>query len=139
MNELLQDIVAHKWLPLAVLVVGVLTRALKDDTKLPINIPARWQPVVVLAFSFAYAALQAYASGAPWQTAVKDAATIAVVTMGAFDILVKAVFNGNDAPAWLSFLLKEADAYVTSEVTEKNTPKGPQVLPTKPNDPPPAA
>lgn len=92
-------------LGIAVVVVGAITRLLKSDTKFPIDIPARWQPVIVLVIGQAYAVLQAIVGGVNWKTAVTSGLQVAFLTMGLFDLVIKALFNG-DAPWWLAWLLK---------------------------------
>lgn len=96
-------------LAVAVMVVGAIVRLLKDDTKFPIDIPARWQPVVTVFIGQVYAVLQAIAGGVDWKVAVGAGLKVAFVAMGLFDLVVKALLNGHDAPWWLGWLLKSAD------------------------------
>ena len=130
MIELLHDLQNHLWLAAAAIVVGIAARLAKDDTKVPFfNIPSRWQPVFVLGLSVLYAAIQDAIAGAPWQTAVKDAAAIAVVSMGAFDILVKALLNGKDLPAWATPILKNFEVCIEQEAQlyeDRSSPTSPK-------------
>lgn len=97
----------HAWLAAGVIIVGLIVRMLKSDAKFPINIPTRWLPVATLVLSQAYTTLEAIQSGTPWKTAVWTGLTLAMTTMGLFDLVIKAVLNGKDMPAWLGWLLKE--------------------------------
>jgi hypothetical protein len=102
-------VTAHDWrLGAAVLVVGVIVRLLKSDTRIPIDIPPRWQPVLVLGLGQLYAVLQSVVDGAPWRQAAVDGLKVAFVSMGLFDLVVKAAFKG-DSPWWLAWLLRPGD------------------------------
>lgn len=93
----------RKWLPLIVLLIGWATRLLSDKSRFPVSVPTRWQPVIVLALSTLYATGTAVVSGASWRDAAVHAFVVACVTMGAFDLLVKAVFDGKE-PTWLGWI-----------------------------------
>lgn len=108
-TQLLALLLAHKWLAGGVVLVGFVARLFKDDTKFPVNIPARWQPVLVVALWQLYAVLvqvQSVAAGTPLLPIVGHALWMAFFTMGLFDLVVKALFNGKDIPAFLSVILK---------------------------------
>lgn len=106
---LLAAISEHKWLGVAVIVLGMVVRLLKSDTKLPINIPQRWLPLATIVLGQAYSVCQMIASGMAWKPAVMQGLKVSLLTMGLFDVVVKAVFNGKDLPVWLGWLLKPAD------------------------------
>lgn len=97
---MIQDFTGHQWIPLAILVVGWLTSMFSDVSNFPVNIPDRWKPVVVIVLGQAYAVLEAIQGGSAWKTAVTHGLVVSFTTMGLFDLLVKAVFNGN-IPSWL--------------------------------------
>ncbi len=78
---------SHSWLALAVVVMGFVTRLLKSDTKLPVNIPARWQPVIVVVLGQVYAVLQATAGGLTWKLAVEQGVYASFITLGLFDLV----------------------------------------------------
>ena len=65
-NSILQiigDFTGHKWLPLAMLLISYATAALGDTSKLPISIPDRWKPVLIVGLGQVYAILQAETDG----------------------------------------------------------------------------
>lgn len=97
---------SQMWMGVAIIAIGTVTRLLKDDTKIPINIPARWQPVVTLLLGQLYAVLQAVQGGMAWKDAIIQGFQVAFVTMGLFDLVIKALFGGKDMPAPLVGLLK---------------------------------
>jgi hypothetical protein len=105
-NTILQaiaDVTGQKWLPLAVLIVGWLTTMLGDTSKFPINIPDRWKPVIVIVLGQVYAVLQAVTGGASAGKAIWNGLLTSFVTMGMFDVVIKAIFQGN-LPKWLAWL-----------------------------------
>ena len=93
----------RKWLLLFILIIGWLTRLFSDKSRFPATIPARWQPVVVLVLSQVYSTATAVQSGVPWRTAIVQGLLVAFMTMGLFDLVVKAFFNGNE-PKWLGWI-----------------------------------
>lgn len=103
-QQALIDAILHmKWLPLAIIVIGYLTRLLTDESKFPVSVPARWRPVVVVVLGQLYGCLMLAENGATWKTVVVTGLVTSFVTMGLFDLLVKAVFNGQP-PWWVDVL-----------------------------------
>lgn len=96
-NDLTQLLLAEKWLPLAIFVVGYLVRITGDDSKFPINIPHQWQPVVALFIAQVYGVLVAWPN---WHPAVQPALIVALGVLAA-----KAYFHGNE-PAWFTWLAR---------------------------------
>lgn len=97
------DLGGHKWLPLAVVVIGWLSSLTSDWSRFPVNIPDRWRPVVVIVLGQVYAGLSAVAGGTPWRQALLDGFIVSFTTMGLYDLVVKAAF-GDKIPRWLSWL-----------------------------------
>jgi hypothetical protein len=95
---------SKQWMPVAILIIGYLVRLTSSACPLPVTVPARWRPVLVVALSELYSTLGAVQSGAPWHAALLHGFETAVWTMGLFDIVVNAVWGGNE-PAWLAALL----------------------------------
>lgn len=94
---------AHHYLPIAVIVIGYLTRLTSDMSKFPINVPTDYQPVVVVVLGQVYAAIVAVSGGASWKDAVISGLATSLFTMGLFDLVIKAIFKGKE-PAWLARL-----------------------------------
>jgi hypothetical protein len=101
--QLVDDFTGHKWLPAAVVLIGWLTTLLSDTSKFPITIPDRWKPMAVLILGQVYATVQAVAGGVTWPHAVWGGLVAAFGTMGLFDVVVKAIFQGQ-LPKWLQWL-----------------------------------
>ena len=102
-DVLIQSALAHRWLGLAIVIIGWLTRIVSSDSAFPVTIPTRWKPVLVIILGQAYGALTLILGGASWQSAVIDGLMVAFCTMGLFDLVIKAIFNGNE-PRWIKIL-----------------------------------
>lgn len=99
-QRLLADFQAHRWLPVAVVVLGYLVRLVRCDSRFPINLPPRWQPVVAIVLGQAYAVVVAVTGGMRWPWAIVEGFIVAFTTMGLWDLLVKAIWNGHE-PTWM--------------------------------------
>lgn len=105
-NSILQiigDFTGHKWLPLAMLLISYATAALGDTSKLPISIPDRWKPVLIVGLGQVYAILQAETDGVAWQKAIWNGIVASFGAMGLFAIAFKAIFQGS-VPKWLQWI-----------------------------------
>jgi len=96
-------VASKQWMPMAILVIGYLVRLTSQQSKFPLNIPTRWQPIVVLALGQVYAVMVSVSGGGAWGPSALHGLEVAVWTMGLFDVVVKAVWNGN-TPPWLSVI-----------------------------------
>jgi len=114
--QMIQDFTGHKWLPLAMVVISYLTAATSDTSKLPISIPDRWKPVLIVGLGQIYAVLAAETDGVPWQKAVWDGIVASFGAMGLFAIVFKAVFQGK-VPSWLSFIAFIDPSLVAAKAT----------------------
>jgi hypothetical protein len=94
---------SHHWLALAVIVIGYLVRLTAPDSKFPITIPDRWKPLVVLVLAQAYAVLVAIQGGVAVKTAIIHGVMTWLVTLGVYDVIIKAIFNGVE-PKWLKYI-----------------------------------
>lgn len=61
---------AGGWVPVATFIVGLLVRLMKDDTKIPVNLPKKWRPYVAIALGVALGVIEKIAAGSTWKTAV---------------------------------------------------------------------
>lgn len=101
--QFFQDVTGHKWLPLAILVVGYLTTIVSDTSKIPISIPDRFKPLLVIVLGQAYAVLQVISTGTPWLHAVWVGLMTSFGSMGLFDIVFKLIFP-NGPPKWIAWI-----------------------------------
>lgn len=89
-------LVAHAWIPVAVLVVGYLVRLTADDTKFPVTIAPQWHPVIAIGLADLLILLKAWPD---WRAALNPAMLIA---LGA--LIGKAYYANKPEPAWLVWL-----------------------------------
>ena len=101
--QIVQDFTGQKWLPLAMVLISYATAAMSDTSKLPISIPDRWKPVLILGLGQVYSVLQAETDGVPWQKAVWNGVVASFGAMGLFAVAFKAIYP-NGAPSWLSWI-----------------------------------
>lgn len=114
--QIIGDFTGHKWLPLAIVVISYVTAALGDTSKLPINIPDRWKPVLVLGLGQVYAVLQGVSGGVTWQKAVWNGIVASFGAMGLFALLFKAIFP-TTVPKWLNWIAFIDPALVSAKNT----------------------
>lgn len=77
------------------LVVGLVVRLLKSDTPLP-TVPARYRPFLALGLGAVGGALDALASGTPWQQAVLGGISAALAAMVGHEVIVEQLFGGRE-------------------------------------------
>jgi len=88
----------HKWIAVSALVIGAFVRLLKSDGPIPINVPARWRPVLALVLGLASAALAQVANGTPWRRALTEGLLAGVIAIVGHDVLVEGVRGGKEIP-----------------------------------------
>lgn len=93
----------QKWTALAALIISWLVRLMSNDTKLPIAVPDRWKPVVVLALGQVYGVLQSVLSGKRWPEAVVQGLVASGAAFTLYAAVVKSIW-GDDAPPWAKAL-----------------------------------
>jgi hypothetical protein len=113
-------IASKQWMPVAIIAIGYLVRLTSQNSKFPINVSTRWQPVIVVALGQVYAVLVAVSSGARWDLAIEHGLETAAWTMGLFDLVVKAIWNGTE-PTWLSMLWGFVQPMIPHPGTTKTT------------------
>jgi len=98
-NDLLALVQAKNWMAVAALVVFSLVRLMKPDTKLPINIPSRWRPVIAVVLGEASMAIyQAAIGGLTWKQGLAGGAIVGVGAIMAHVFGVDVLGKGKDVP-----------------------------------------
>jgi len=116
-------VVAHKWIPLGALVIGLVVRLLKSDTKIPIDLPPVWRLRTAIALSIAGAVLQRISTGVTWrQAAIEGLFALALAVLG-HNLVIDNLRAGKE--------------FAVPLLTKPGTPPGPGKPPSLP--PPPAA
>ena len=97
--EDLGDLVSqHKWIAVTAVVVGLITRLIKDDTKFPITIPPRARIWLVLGMGTASGVLEMVAAGATWQKAIVDGLAGAFLAVIGHETVVASIRSGKELP-----------------------------------------
>jgi hypothetical protein len=91
-------VLAEKYVIVAALVIGVLVRVVKSDTKLPINIPPRYRVWLALALGAFASVLERVATGIDWKQAAVDGAFAALLAVTGHNVIVGSIRNGKDVP-----------------------------------------
>lgn len=93
----------HKYIPIAIIVIGWLVALTSDWSRFPINVPGRFQPLVAAMLGIAYGALHQIDGGMVWWKAIGGGLVVGLTTGGLYDVVINAVFDGN-VPSWLAWL-----------------------------------
>lgn len=96
--EIVALISAHKWVPLAALVVGLCVRLLKSDTRIPIDIPPRWRIWLAFALGGASGVLQAITTGTSWSDALIGGIVSTVMAILGQNVVVDSLRGGKEIP-----------------------------------------
>lgn len=98
-QALLDLAMQHKWVAVAALVVGMLTRAMKEDsTFLPFVVPSRWRPLLALGLGIASGVLQKVSTGTPWREALLGGAISGVLAIIGHDVIIEGLRGGKELP-----------------------------------------
>ena len=99
LQALLDLAMQHKWVALAALAIGTLVRSMKEDSPvLPINVPARWRPLLAILLGVASGVLQKAAAGTAWRVALAGGVVSGVAAIVGHDILIESLRGGKEMP-----------------------------------------
>ncbi len=87
---------AHAWIPLAAIVIGLIVRLLKSDTKIPIDIPPRWRAPLAVLLGVVASILDKVATGTPWKDAVIGGATATALAMVTHNLVIGSMRDGKE-------------------------------------------
>lgn len=91
-------VMAHRWVALTAVAIGALVRLTKEDTVVPIDVPARWRPLLAFALGQASAVLEHLAAGAPWGAAVVDGLAASVLAILGHEWIVERLLGDRAMP-----------------------------------------
>lgn len=101
MNPELQQIidltVHYKWWALATLVIGLIVRLLKDDTKLP-TFPAKWRSLLAIFLGIVAGVIDKIASGTSYKHAMLGGLIASFVSIVGHDVFIEGIRNGKEIP-----------------------------------------
>lgn len=141
-KQLVDLIVANKWIAGAALGIGIFVRLLKSDVKFTPSIPPRWRPLVALAGGILAGVLDAAARGTPWKRAILQGVIAAGVAIATHDVAIASILNGREIKLMARFpfvrLEPEIPGWTTTRKSQRPLAEPgipPVVIP--PHDPPP--
>lgn len=94
-QALLLAIRSHAWPIVAAFVVGFLVRSIKSDA-IPIDVAARWRPLLALGLGLASGASESIIGGTPWAEALTGGVGSAFFAMGGHAVFIEALRGGRE-------------------------------------------
>ncbi|WP_394849723.1 hypothetical protein LZC95_20000 [Pendulispora brunnea] len=94
-DELVELLLDHKWVPFAALAIGAVVRVLKSDTPLP-TVPTAWRPWLALGLGAVAGVLQAVVGGTAWSKALLDGLTAALTAIAGHDLVIESLRGGKE-------------------------------------------
>jgi len=121
------DLIAkHEWVGLAALIIGLLVRLMKADSRFPpFAVPARWRPLLAIGLGIASGVLQAASTGTPWRDAILGGVVSGFVAIAGHETIVGAIRDGKDVA--LPGLMKVPPTPDRGPKPEPPTPVDPSV------------
>lgn len=125
----LGDLVAqHKWVAVSAIVIGLIVRLLKSDTRLP-TVPPRARIWLALGLGVASGVLEKVASGTTWTTALVDGVSSAFLAVVSHEAVIASLRSGKEFPV-PGLMVEGAAPSPTAPVTVP--PSAPGALETRP-------
>ncbi len=119
-DQLFDFVMQRKWVAVAAIVIGIIVRLLKSDTKIPIDIPPRWRAPLAVALGGAAGALDKLAeqSDVTWTSALVKGLVAAGIAMITHTLVIDSARGGKEI--------------TVPGLTKENTPPGPGKPPSLP-------
>lgn len=87
---------AHQWVPFTALLIGLVVRLLKSDTKIPIDIPPRARYWLGLGLGLVAACLEKATTGKSWVDAILDGLLSFGIAMAAHEGFISSIRGGKE-------------------------------------------
>lgn len=97
-QELVDMFVDGKWVVLGAVLIGLVVRLLKDDTKIPITIPPVWRPFFALGLGFVGSVVNRIANGTPWKQSLEYGIAASILSICGHDIVIENLRKGKEVP-----------------------------------------
>lgn len=116
----------HKWLALIALVVGLLVRVFKDDTRIPGVIPKPARPWIALGLGLVLGAVQQKIAGASWSDAIVSGALAGLLPIVAHKLGIEWLRDGKEVA--LPGIMKPSADAASKKNDDHQDPPIPPVL-----------
>lgn len=131
----------HQYALAAALVIGLLVRLLKSDTKIPITLPPAYRKYAALGLALAATVIERFAAGATWGKALFDGALAWALTEWGHKIVIEDLRGGRELPIPGLIVPGKAPAAgkpitVPPPPVEVPVEEDPSTLPPPPKEPP---
>lgn len=124
LDTILPFLLAHKWLALAVVVVGAIVRLSKSDAKFPLDVPAKWRPLLSVALGLGLGVLERRAAGKTWFEAINSGLLVGSIPILAHGLGIEWLRKGKEfsLPDFLTRTLAEASKAQTKNDNDDEPP-----------------
>lgn len=95
-SQLGELVTEHKWVGVAAIVIGVVVRLMKSDTKIPINIPTQYRVWLALGLGIVSGVLEAVATGKAWTPAIVDGLVSAAIAIVGQNAIIDSLRGGKE-------------------------------------------
>lgn len=96
MESIYSLIVEKKFVLLTAVLIGLIVRTLKSDTKIPINIPPRLRVWLAFGLGAAASVLERIGTGVGWKQAALDGALAAVLAVLGQNVIIDSLRGGKE-------------------------------------------
>lgn len=97
-NDIIAAVEKKNWIGLAIIIVAVLVRLTKSDTKIPINIPARWRPWLAMGLGATAGVLMKVSAGMSWRAAALSGLLAGAIPIIGQNLFINSLANGKEIP-----------------------------------------
>lgn len=103
-QQIIDLAVAHKWLALAAVIIGLFVRLLKSDNAFPLTIPdawKKWKPAVAIGLGLLAGVLDKIATGTPWRDAMIAGLITGLIPVIGHQVGIEWLRDGKEIPVSL--------------------------------------
>ncbi len=87
---------AHAWVPVSAIIIGLVVRLLKSDTKIPIDIPGRYRTPLVYVLALLAGVLEKVATGSAWLPALVNGALAGLFAQQGHLLVIDSLRSGKE-------------------------------------------
>lgn len=105
LQKIVDLVVDNKWLPVGSLIIGLIIRLFKDDTKFP-TVPPRVRTLLALILGTIAAVIDKISTGTSYEKALLWGIVAASISIIGHDLFIEGVRNGKEIPLPKALLKK---------------------------------